>query len=73
MLVGAKVRVFLKLTNDFCFFRLGMGYMGWERMGEDGRGWERMGEDGRGWKRMREEGEDGEDGAFHLKSLCGIQ
>ena len=52
MLVGAKVRVFLKLTNDFCFFRLGMGYMGWERMGEDGRG----------WKRMREEGEGGEDG-----------
>ena len=29
-----------------------MGYMGWERMGEDGRG----------WKRMREEGEGGEDG-----------
>ena len=45
MLVGAKVRVFLKLTNDFCFFRLGMGCMGG---GEEGRGWERMGEDGRG-------------------------
>ena len=44
MLVGAKVRVFLKLTNDFCFFR----FMGG---GEDGRGWERMG-------RIREEGND---------------
>ena len=60
MLVGAKVRVFLKLTNDFCFFRLGMGYMGWERMGEDGRGWKRMEEDGRGGRGGGRTGEEGE-------------
>ena len=49
MLVGAKVRVFLKLTNDFCFFRLGMGLWegrGGKRMREDGEEGEGVGEDG---------------------------